>query len=109
MEEAETELRIAPILDFIDIPFVAKRMNATLINTEPPSIWRQEPSDDVDRAWSIMEDPRPVAVTREELAAAGHDPDQAVRWPENFGFGSDTYAVRMEVFHQIHCLDSLRR
>ena len=69
----------------IDIPFVIKRMNATLVDTNPPHIWRQEPSDEVDHAWLVAEDPRPVAISRAELIAAGHDPEQAVNGPKATG------------------------
>ncbi|KAH9215078.1 hypothetical protein DL95DRAFT_523613 [Leptodontidium sp. 2 PMI_412] len=98
----------SPILDKIDIPFVTKRMNATLVD-RPASIWRQDPSDEVDAAWLVAEDPRPFAISREEVIALGQDPDKAVKWPEEYGLGSDTYAARIDVFHQIHCLDAIRR
>jgi hypothetical protein len=83
-------------------------MNATLVDRQH-SIWRQEPSDEVDQAWLVVEDPRPFALSRDEVIGLGQDPDKAVKWPENFGFGSNAYAARIDVFHQIHCLDSLRR
>jgi hypothetical protein len=63
-------------------------MNATLVD-RPPSIWRQEPSDTVDLAWLVAEDPRPFAISREEVIALGQDPDKAIKWPEEYGFGPD--------------------
>ena len=37
-DKTGTNWRIAPILGLIGLPLVIKRMNATLVNTEPPSI-----------------------------------------------------------------------
>jgi hypothetical protein len=103
-----TDNSLAPIKELDRIPWVTKRMNATLVD-RPPSIWRQEPSDTVDLAWLVAEDPRPFAISREEVIALGQDPDKAIKWPEEYGFGPDSYAARLDVLHQVHCLDSLRR
>jgi hypothetical protein len=48
-------------------------------------------------------------ITANEVRAIGKDPEKAVRFPEEYGFGSDAYMASVEVFHHIHCLDKLRR
>jgi Mycotoxin biosynthesis protein UstYa len=99
----------ARILDEIDIKVEEKRMDATLLHSEPLSIFRQEPSPEVDRAWQKVSDTRPIALSREGVLAIGKDPAQAVQIPEHWGLGNESYFGRVDVFHQIHCLDALRR
>ena len=84
-------------------------MDATLLRSEPVSIFRQEPSDEVDLAWRKIGDTRPIPVSREKVLAIGKDPAQAVKIPSSWGLGEEMYFGRVDVFHQIHCLDALRR
>ncbi|SPQ23037.1 457e02ec-0751-4628-9db1-f6dab1287fee [Thermothielavioides terrestris] len=99
----------SPLLDEADIRIIRKRINGTLLNTKPPIIYRQEPSHEVDRAWASLYDTRPIALTREQVLAIGKDPAEAVRIPPDWGRGNDSYFGRLDVFHQLHCLDALRR
>ncbi|KAH6613837.1 hypothetical protein C7974DRAFT_437225 [Boeremia exigua] len=98
----------SPIFDRLDINMITKRMNATLLPSANDEIFRNEPGPEVDQAWRRISNERPIAITREEVIAIGKDPEKAVRFPENFGLG-EAYAGRIDVFHQIHCLDALRR
>ena len=84
-------------------------MEATLLLPKNPSIFRQGPSLEVDLAWKKMWDSRPVPVSKEQVLAMGKDPAEAVQIPEDWGYGSEKYFGRVDVFHQIHCLDALRR
>ncbi|KAJ9228938.1 hypothetical protein DTO169E5_9027 [Paecilomyces variotii] len=99
----------SPLLDRLDIPLTTWQMNATLLEPDPLPIYRQPPSPEVDRAWKRLANVNPIVVTREDVIKFGKDPDQAAKWPESFGFGDDAYIGRLDVFHQIHCLDWLRR
>ncbi|EKG18674.1 hypothetical protein MPH_04067 [Macrophomina phaseolina MS6] len=96
------------MFDRLNIGLVTKRMNATLLPSPTDEIFRSEPGPEVDQAWRRISNERPIAISREEVIAIGKDPDQAVRYPESFGLG-EAYAARIDVFHQIHCLDALRR
>ncbi|KAK2603899.1 hypothetical protein QQS21_003934 [Conoideocrella luteorostrata] len=98
-----------PLLTSIDIKLSNKLGNTNLLLGSSPSIYRQAPSHAVDLAWDRLGDLRLIPLTRDEVEAIGKDPQDAVKFPEKFGTGSDVYAGRLEVFHQIHCLDSLRR
>ncbi|KAF1937139.1 hypothetical protein EJ02DRAFT_458958 [Clathrospora elynae] len=98
----------SPIFDRVDISMVTKKMNATLLPSTTDQIFRREPGPDVDEAWRRISNERPIAISREEVVAIGKDPNQAVRYPDSFGLG-EAYAARIDVFHQIHCLDALRR
>ncbi|KAI0151869.1 hypothetical protein GGR57DRAFT_492858 [Xylariaceae sp. FL1272] len=99
----------SPLLDEIDIHLDTKRMDVPLLNHDPPVIYRQAPSTKVDEAWQDLVDSRPVPVTREKVLAMGKDPKQAVQIPPSWGYGDEVYFGRVDVFHQIHCLDALRR
>ncbi|KAK4240930.1 hypothetical protein C8A03DRAFT_30897 [Achaetomium macrosporum] len=107
----------SPILDEALIRVAPKRMDATLLQRIPPVIYRGEPSYEVDKAWQDLVDTRPVRLTRQQVLALGKDPDQAVEVPadwvldENDSSNSNEthYFGRVDVFHQIHCLDALRR
>ncbi|EMF09214.1 uncharacterized protein SEPMUDRAFT_144072 [Sphaerulina musiva SO2202] len=83
-------------------------MNATLLPSPTDQIFRDDPSPEVDRAWRRISNEQPIALSKEEVIALGKDPSEAVQYPESFGLG-ESYAGRIDVFHQIHCLDALRR
>lgn len=83
--------------------------NTTLLLGSSPSIYRQDPSHAVDVAWDRLGDLRLIPLTADEVKAIGKDPKDVVKFPESFGLGQDAYAGRVDVFHQIHCLDTLRR
>lgn len=97
----------APIFDHLDITLKTTKMNATLLEPKPPTIFRQPPSPEVDAAWHRIANVRPIALTREYVLKVGKDPAQVSKWPGSFGFGPDSYICRIDLFHQIHCLDSL--
>ncbi|PYH46214.1 oxidase ustYa family protein [Aspergillus saccharolyticus JOP 1030-1] len=99
----------SPIFDQLEIPLIRKKMNATLLEPEPLPIYRQPPSPEVDEAWNRLANIKPIAISRDDVVKLGRDPEQAAKWPASFGFGSDAYIGRLDVFHQIHCLDWLRR
>lgn len=84
-------------------------MDATLLNTYPPIIYRQEPSIEIDRPWPALYDTRPIGLTCEQALAIGKDPAEAVQIPPSWGLGNDSYFGRVDAFHQMHCLDALRR
>jgi len=48
-------------------------------------------------------------MSAEDVRNIGYDPATAARWPEVYGLGDDAYVARLDVFHEIHCLDMLRR
>jgi hypothetical protein len=80
-----------------------------LLNTHPPSIYRQDPSPAVDAAWGRIANVRTAAISRDDVVKLGKDPSIAAKYPPSFGFGPDAFIAEIDVFHQIHCLDALRR
>lgn len=63
----------------------------------------------MDKAWEQLGDLRLIPVTLDEVTAAGKVPEDVVKFPSSFGLGEEAYAGRLSVFHQIHCLDAVRR
>ncbi|KAG1733892.1 uncharacterized protein EDB91DRAFT_1147818 [Suillus paluster] len=80
------------------------RFNGTLDAT---SIYRGS-SPEVNAAWDrIAVDVRPVRMTLEQLLRTGEKPSPSMaRYPDEFGGG---YMATVEVIHQLHCVDMLRR
>lgn len=79
-----------------------------MLLNESPSIFRQEPSAEVDLAWKRIGDTRLFPLKKEDVEQIGKNPDDVVKLPDDFGLG-EAYAGRLDIFHQIHCLDALRR
>lgn len=83
--------------------------NATLPLESLHSKYRGSPSPEVDAAWEHITTTHLFPLSREEVIKMGKDPDYTVLMPEEFGFGAGMHAGFMDVFHNIHCLDFLRR
>ncbi len=87
-----------------------RKVNGTLFPAEDPSIARQLPNDEADRLWGEWEITRIVPVTREQIARMGKDPATVVRLDDDvWHLGDDAYAAIFDVYHQLHCLNGLRR
>ncbi|KAH8900839.1 hypothetical protein GQ53DRAFT_863583 [Thozetella sp. PMI_491] len=99
----------SPLLDLIDISLISKRMNGSLLETNPKNIYRQSPSPEVDAAWGRIQTRDSIVITREDVIRMGKDPEDASKYPEWMGLGSDAYIAKVDVFHQIHCLNTLRK
>jgi len=75
---------------------------------EMDSIYRGKPSPELDAAWSrVGIDVPPTRLTLEELKKIGKtDSPSIVKFHEEDGGG---YMASVEVFHQLHCLNLLRK
>jgi len=73
-----------------------------------PSIYRGYPTPEIDAAWlRISQDVKPTRLTREQLLMIGkEDTPSKVKFREEDGGG---YMASMEVTHQLHCLNMLRK
>ncbi|MCJ1356720.1 MAG: hypothetical protein MMC33_006715 [Icmadophila ericetorum] len=99
----------SPIFDQVHIPLTTIRRNGSFVNPDPLPIWRQPPSEEVDKAWARLSDISPVPLSSADVIKLGADPSKTARFPEVFGLGPDAHIGRIDIFHQVHCLDSLRR
>ncbi|KAJ6018703.1 hypothetical protein N7522_000770 [Penicillium canescens] len=100
----------SPILDDIEIPGYETTLNGTLFPLPEISIARQEPSAENDAAWHQYEKVLTHVVTREQIIKLGKDPEKVARFDDEYwGMGDDAYMVQLDVMHQIHCLNLLRK
>ncbi|KAL1960637.1 hypothetical protein VTO42DRAFT_7216 [Malbranchea cinnamomea] len=70
------------------------------LNTSNP--WKGPPSDDLDKAWNELFQLDPIAITSEDLKKIEKT---GVEIPSRPG----AYLAKLAVFHQLHCLDMVRR
>ncbi|OAT10641.1 hypothetical protein, variant 2 [Blastomyces gilchristii SLH14081] len=98
------------VLDEIEIPTYTVRMNGTLFPPPDPDFSRQEPSAENDATWEVFEKIRTHVVTRDDIIKLGKDPDTVARFDDEYwGFEQDAYMAQLDIFHQIHCLNRLRK
>ena len=79
------------------------------MNTHPPSIYRQDPSADVDAAWEYISRAGALPITSADVRAIGKNPLLTAKWPPSAGLGPDAHIASIDVFHQIHCLNEMRK
>ncbi|KAI8194175.1 hypothetical protein KHU50_011959 [Colletotrichum sp. SAR 10_65] len=101
---------LGPILDDVPIKLETVEVKGTLFNDYTPSrIWRQPPSEEVDKAWDDMARIEYFGVSGDALRKMGKDPKISVSIPEDWGVGPDKYLVEIDMQHQLHCLNAIRK
>jgi len=100
----------SPILDDMEIPIVDQQVQGELFPGPNPLIGRMEPSPATDALWQDFEIQPSVVLSREQIIKMGKDPEKTAKYPdEDFGFGNEAYMAGMDIFHQLHCFDSIRK
>ncbi|KAH7411456.1 hypothetical protein BKA64DRAFT_618436 [Cadophora sp. MPI-SDFR-AT-0126] len=100
----------SPILDRFDLPTFVQQINGTLLVPKEPSIARQDPNPESDAVWEDLELIRTIVITGDDVKKLGKDPETAAKFDnEYWGFGDDAYMAQIDVFHQLHCLNELRK
>ncbi|PVH69160.1 hypothetical protein DL98DRAFT_626242 [Cadophora sp. DSE1049] len=102
----------SPILDRLDLPTFVQQINGTLLVPKEPSIARQDPNPEADPIWEDLELIRTIAITGEDVKRLGKNPATAAKFDDEYwGFGDDAYMAQIvaDVFHQLHCLNELRK
>ena len=99
----------APILDALNLGPNPHKIDGAI--NDSTSIYRQDPSPKVDAAWDALstEGLEIITLSGAELLRADFDPNTSVRAPSSWGRGADAYLAQIDVFHQIHCLNELRK
>ncbi|KAL4789742.1 hypothetical protein BDV19DRAFT_394783 [Aspergillus venezuelensis] len=101
---------VTPILDAVDIPTYKTTLNGTLFAIPEHSIAREKPSPENDASWEQYETIFTHVVSRKDILKLGKDPDTVARFEDEYwGLGDDAYMVQLDVMHQIHCLNILRK
>lgn len=82
--------------------------------SNPDHVYRLPPSDKVDDAWDRITDIPMFPISREDVLKIQKNPDISVLAPEHWGFGDDEdgnqqYFMEIDVFHQLHCLNAVRK
>ncbi|KAG4438818.1 hypothetical protein IFR05_005709 [Cadophora sp. M221] len=100
----------SPILDKFDLPTFVQQINGTLLMPKESSIARQDPNPEADAIWEDLELIRTIVISGDEVRKLGKDPATAAKFDnEYWGFGDDAYMAQIDVFHQLHCLNELRK
>ncbi|KAJ5772117.1 hypothetical protein N7520_002646 [Penicillium odoratum] len=82
---------------------VSKNFNGSL---DFPSIYRGNPSPELDLAWKRLTKISPINVSESDVWKVGKNATEAARLPKEFGGG---WMGGIEVFYQLHCLSMLRQ
>ncbi|OWT42534.1 hypothetical protein VFPPC_18336 [Pochonia chlamydosporia 170] len=101
----------SPVFDMIDLEPSIKRINGTVNATSTLSIARQFPNPAADSIWEEdIELIRPIPVTREQILKMGKNPDTVAKLENDvWGLGDNAYVAALDIFHNLHCLNTLRR
>ncbi|KAI1144864.1 hypothetical protein F4825DRAFT_445326 [Nemania diffusa] len=68
------------------------------------------PNPVADSVWRNYELVRPIRLTKSQLIRMGNDPSMVSKFKnKDWGFGDDAYVGDLDVFHQLHCLNTLRQ
>ncbi|KAI0014967.1 hypothetical protein F4780DRAFT_787819 [Xylariomycetidae sp. FL0641] len=101
----------SPVFDEMDIRWQDTLLNGSLWLGDEPSIWRGLPdSNATTQAWDSFETVKPIALTKAQVLAMGKDPGTVARFNDEYWhFGEDAYVGALDMFHQVHCLNLLRK
>lgn len=103
----------SPLYSQLPLQAFPTTTNGTLWPPQTPdggSIARHMPNPADEAVWDEWELTRVVPVTAAQIRAMGKDPSTVARLnDEVWGQGDDAYAAAFDVFHQIHCLNALRK
>lgn len=100
----------SPIFDKFDLGPTTKKINGSFYpSRDGGSIARQQPNPNSDAIWNEWELTRVYPATRENIIKMGTDPSTVAKLEDDvWGLGDDAYATIFDVYHQVHCLNSLR-
>ncbi|KAH8671580.1 hypothetical protein BX600DRAFT_510245 [Xylariales sp. PMI_506] len=84
--------------DFISYPTASNK-----------SIYRQDPSPEVDAAWDRIADLGVIPLTRDQVKGLGKDPSTVLTAPADWGLEDESYLGQLDGIHLLHCLNSMRK
>ncbi|KAH8651273.1 tat pathway signal sequence [Xylariales sp. PMI_506] len=101
----------SPVFDMIDLEPTIKKVNGTVYAEGELSIARQFPNPVADAIWEEdIELIRPIPITREQIIKMGKNPDTVAKLEHDvWGLGDNAYVAALDIFHNLHCLNSLRQ
>ncbi|KAI0395824.1 hypothetical protein F5Y17DRAFT_465556 [Xylariaceae sp. FL0594] len=100
----------SPVLDSVDLNLHTITINGSLLAPADPTLARQMPNPVADQQWGDYELVRPIALTSAQIRSLGKDPRDVAKLEDSaWGLGDDAYVADLDVFHQLHCLNTLRK
>ncbi|KAI1452641.1 hypothetical protein F4805DRAFT_470695 [Annulohypoxylon moriforme] len=112
--QLNAELRQAstysPVFDRVDLEMNPRVVQGTLFPAKDgASIARELPNPIADELWDEWELSRFYPLTRDDIIRMGKDPSTVTKLEDSeWGLGDDAYLGAFDVYHQIHCLNTLR-
>jgi hypothetical protein len=100
-----------PVLDLVDLDYRTTRVNGSIYPTSlTPAATQQFPNPGADAVWDEWEITRVFPISKADVQRLGKDPKTAVKLDANiFGLKEDMYVAHLDVFHLMHCLNTLRQ
>lgn len=100
----------SPVISEFDLSPTPKKINGSFYNPKGEvSVARQQPNPAADAIWDEWELTRVYPVTHSDLIKMSVDPSTVAKLEdETWGLGDDAYAAIFDVYHHVHCLNSLR-
>ncbi|KAF2167514.1 hypothetical protein M409DRAFT_36594 [Zasmidium cellare ATCC 36951] len=100
-----------PVFDDTDIHVTTTQLNGSLHPGPQPGPWYGLPTNPIaEAAWNEFEHIRTIPLTKAQVLAMGKDPSLVAKFEDSFwGMGEETYVGALDFFHQIHCLNMLRK
>ncbi|KAI1277741.1 hypothetical protein F5Y07DRAFT_398294 [Xylaria sp. FL0933] len=100
----------APILETVEVRTFPSTIDGGIAAHSKSSIARLPPGPEADAAWKRFEEIRTVVISKADVKMMGKDPMKAATFPdEHWGFGEDAYMGQLDIVHQLHCLNALRK
>lgn len=97
------------MFDKLPITLSTTRVNGTFWGERTPSLFQQLPNPEVDEAWDRVSEDHAVAISLEELKKIGRDPQESWPWLESDAGKPGQFMGLVDIFHQTHCLNLLRK
>ncbi|KID84411.1 hypothetical protein MGU_08373 [Metarhizium guizhouense ARSEF 977] len=103
------EASFSPFSDLVNLTTHSQKINGRIHDNT--TIFRHDPSPAVDEAWDHLstEGYEVILVDETTVIKSGKSPHLSVKAPLSWGFGDGKYLAQIDVFHQIHCLNELRK
>lgn len=100
----------SPLYHRISLKPYQTTINGTIWPTTDRGPARRLPNLIDEAIWDEWEATDVIPITSSEIKAMGKDPATAAKLEDSsWNLGNDAYAGILDVFHQIHCLNQLRK
>ncbi|KAK8112912.1 hypothetical protein PG984_013438 [Apiospora sp. TS-2023a] len=95
----------------LELPVRSTQVEGDLGNDDnyKTSVYRGPAGPETDAAWARVANSEMIVVSTDDVLRLSKDPTTTVRAPAEWGLGPDAHLGVLDVFHQVHCLNALRR